>query len=111
MIPAPLLVQLLEHAGVSYGSFGTLESCCGDLADKIGAADVASDLIRKNTEMFLKAGVSKILTLSPHCLNSFKKNYAGLKDLASVHYTELLDDLIQKGFIKPVHGVPDSRMS
>ena len=99
------LVQLLEHAGVSYGSFGTLESCCGDLADKIGAADVASDLIRKNTEMFLKAGVSKILTLSPHCLNSFKKNYAGLKDLASVHYTELLDDLIQKGFIKPVHGV------
>jgi Fe-S oxidoreductase len=71
------LLSLLDHAGVSYGTLGTQESCCGDLADKIGAADVAADLARKNTEMFLEAGVSKILTLSPHCLNSFKKNYMG----------------------------------
>ena len=99
------LLGLLEHAGVSYGTLGTKESCCGDLADKIGVADVAADLTRKNTEMFLEAGVSKILTLSPHCLNSFKKNYAGLKQITTVHSTELLDELIQQGSIKPVNSL------
>jgi Fe-S oxidoreductase len=99
------LVRLLEQAGVSYGTLGTSESCCGDLADKIGAADLAADLTRKNTEMFLTAGASKILTLSPHCLNSFRKNYPGLKDLATVHATELLDELVVQGSLKPVNRV------
>ncbi len=97
------LLRLLDHAGVSYGVLGTRESCCGDLVDKIGASDVAADLTRKNTEMFLSAGVSKILTISPHCLNSFSKNYEGLKDIAVVHSTELLDKLLREGAIKPVN--------
>ena len=97
------LLSLLDHAGVSYGTLGTKESCCGDMVDKIGAADVAADLTRKNTEMFLEAGVSKILTISPHCLNSFRRNYEGLKKIANVHSTELLDKLIQEGSIKPVN--------
>ena len=95
------LLHLLNYAAVSYGTLGTKENCCGDLADKIGAADVAADLTRKNTEMFLEAGVAKILTFSPHCLNSFKKNYDGLKNITTVHYTELLDELIQNGPINP----------
>jgi Fe-S oxidoreductase len=49
--------------------------------------------------------VDKILTISPHCLTSFKKNYEGLKDVTTVHATELLDELIQKGEIKPVNRV------
>lgn len=97
------LLRLLDHAGVSYGTLGTKESCCGDLADKIGASDVVADLTRKNTEMFLEAGVSKILTISPHCLNSFSRNYEGLKKVANVHSSELLDKLIQEGAIKPVN--------
>jgi Fe-S oxidoreductase len=97
------LLRLLEHAGVSYGTLGTKESCCGDMADKIGATDVVADLTRNNTEMFLGAGVSKILTISPHCLNSFRKNYEGLKKIHTVHTTELIDELIQKGAIKPVN--------
>jgi quinone-modifying oxidoreductase subunit QmoC len=99
------LLRLLDYAGVSYGTLGTKESCCGDVVDKIGAADVAAVLTRKNTEMFLGAGVSKILTHSPHCLNSFKKNYEGLKQIANIHSTELLDELIQKGSIKPVNSL------
>lgn len=82
-----------------------MESCCGDMADKIGAADVAADLTRKNTEMFLEAGVSKILTISPHCLHSFRRNYEGLKNIVNVHSTELLDKLIQDGAIKPVNNL------
>ncbi len=97
------LLRLLEHAGVSYGTLGTRESCCGDLVDKIGAADVAAELTGKNTAMFLEAGVTKILTLSPHCLNSFTKDYEGLKNIAAVHATELMDELIREGALKPVN--------
>ncbi|MDI6852709.1 MAG: heterodisulfide reductase-related iron-sulfur binding cluster [Deltaproteobacteria bacterium] len=97
------LLRLLEHAGVSYGTLGTRENCCGDLAEKIGAAEVAADLARKNTQLFLEAGVSKILTLSPHCLNSFQRTYEGLKNVAVVHSSELLSELVQKGSIRPVH--------
>ncbi len=98
-------MRLLDYAAVSYGTLGTQESCCGDLADKIGAADLAAELAKKNTEMFLTAGVAKILTISPHCLNSFKQNYDGLKNITTVHYTELLDELIQKGAINPSNRV------
>ena len=97
------LLRLLEHAGVSYGTLGTKESCCGDMVDKIGAADVVADLARKNTEMFLEAGASKILTISPHCLSSFRSNYEGLKKIANIHSTQLLDKLIREGAIKPVN--------
>ncbi len=97
------LLRLLDHAGVSYGTLGTRESCCGDLADKVGAADVFADLARKNTEMFREAGVAKILTISPHCLTIFQKSYEGLTDLTQIHATELLDELIRQGAIVPVN--------
>jgi Fe-S oxidoreductase len=97
------LLRLLETAGVSYGSLGSQESCCGDMVDKIGAADVLADLTEKNTRMFQDAGVSKILTTSPHCLNSFSRNYEGLKNVTNEHYTELLDRLVQDGQLKPVN--------
>ncbi|MDR3629845.1 MAG: heterodisulfide reductase-related iron-sulfur binding cluster [Desulfocapsaceae bacterium] len=97
------LLKVLEKAGVSYGSLGTRESCCGDFADKIGSADVAADLAAKNTQMFQEAGVSKILAVSPHCLNTFSRNYDGLKAIAVEHYTELLDRLILNGRLAPVN--------
>ena len=98
---APALPQLLERAGVSFGTLGTEESCCGDQAYKIGAGDIFSELVRKNTELFLHAGVQKILTVSPHCLNAFKKNYAELKGfIGCEHYTELLDRLIEEGRLR-----------
>jgi len=95
------LLRLLEYAKVSYGSLGSKENCCGDMADKIGAAGVAGDLEKKNTEIFLNAGVSKILTVSPHCLNTFRKDYHKIENIEKLHYTELLDNLIKSGDIKP----------
>jgi len=100
------LLQLLESAGVSYGTLGTEESCCGDPAHKLGAADLFSELALKNTELFLRAGVRKILTTSPHCLNAFKNNYAELKGFAgSEHYTELFDRLVKEGRLRSTRQV------
>ncbi|MEA3231640.1 MAG: heterodisulfide reductase-related iron-sulfur binding cluster [Thermodesulfobacteriota bacterium] len=97
------LPQLLTRAGVSFGTPGTDENCCGDPAHKIGEESIFAQLVKKNTELFLRSGVRKILTTSPHCLNAFRKNYPELaQSVASEHYTELLDRLIAKGYLKPI---------
>jgi Fe-S oxidoreductase len=97
------LAQLLEYAGVTFGTLGVEESCCGDPAHKIGAGEISAELARNNTERFLHAGVKKILTTSPHCLNVFKNNYDGLKgSVSSEHYTELLDRLVAEGRLRPI---------
>ncbi len=89
------LIQLLNLAGVSYGSLGTKENCCGDLADRSGFNNTHTELVRKNTDLFLNSGVQKLLTNSPHCLNAFNNNYPGLNGaVEKEHYVTLLKDLI-----------------
>jgi quinone-modifying oxidoreductase, subunit QmoC len=100
------LAQLLAYAGVPLGTLDSETNCCGDPAHRIGANEIFSELALKNTELFLRAGVQKIVTTSPHCLNTFRNSYAGLKDaVASEHYTELLDRLVTQGRIKPIQEV------
>ncbi len=101
------LPQLLEYAGIAFGTLGAEESCCGDPAHRLGAGEIFSELALKNTDLFLRTGVHKILTTSPHCLNAFKNSYAGLKDsVAAEHYTELLDRLVTQGRLTPTLEVP-----
>jgi Fe-S oxidoreductase len=96
------LPQLLHHAGISFGTLGTEESCCGDHAHKMGAADTFSELVAKNTELFFRAGAKKILTTSPHCLQAFKNDYARLQGSVTIeHYAELLDLLVAEGRLLP----------
>ncbi len=103
---ARALPQLLERAGVSFGTLGIEESCCGDQAHKMGADDIFSGLVLNNTELFSRVGVRKILTVSPHCLNAFKNNYPLLKgSVVSEHYTELLDRLVKEERLRPVMEV------
>jgi Fe-S oxidoreductase len=98
------LPPLLDSSGVSFGILGTSESCCGDPAHQIGAGDLFSRLIKKNSDLFLQSGVQKILTTSPHCLNAFKHHYAELKGtVESEHYTELLQRLVEEGRLRPTH--------
>jgi Fe-S oxidoreductase len=101
------ILQLLKYAGIAFGTLGSEESCCGDPADRLGANEIFSELALKNTDLFLQAGVKKILTTSPHCLNTFKNSYAGLKDTVAIeHYTQLLDRLLAQGDLRPAVEVP-----
>jgi Fe-S oxidoreductase len=95
------LPPLLQAAGITFGTLGTQESCCGDQAQKMGAADLFKALSGRNSDLFIQAGVQKILTASPHCLNVFRKNYPDLKgSVSSEHYTELLCRLIEQGRLR-----------
>jgi len=100
------LARLLQKAAVSFGTLGSRESCCGDPAHKMGATDGFAGLVRQNSESLRKAGVHKLLTTSPHCLDAFKNHYPALKDaVASEHYTQLLERLVAKGRLQPVGQV------
>jgi Fe-S oxidoreductase len=101
------ILQLLEFAGIAFGTLGPEENCCGHPADSLGDNEIFSELALKNTDLFLQAGVKKILTTSPHCLNTFKNSYAGLKDTVAVeHYTALLDRRLAQGDLSPTLEVP-----
>jgi Fe-S oxidoreductase len=100
------LLQLLTSTGINLGTLGAQESCCGDPSHQLGAGELSSGMVLKNTELFLQAGVRKLLTTSPHCLNAFKNKYAGLAGLVVVeHYTELLDRLVHAGRLRPFREV------
>ena len=97
------LLRLLTCAGISFGTLGGREICCGDPAHQLGAGDLASGIVSQNTELFAREGVRKILTTSPHCLNAFKNNYNGSAGSPAVeHYTELLDRLVSERRLRPL---------
>ncbi len=95
------LLRLLQIAGVSVGTLGDKENCCGDLAHRSGDTATFNKLAEKNKAALAEAGVQKAVTASPHCLTAFRKYYEDL-NLSTEHYTELLWRLIQEGAIHPL---------
>jgi Fe-S oxidoreductase len=103
------LLRLLIQAGVSFGTLGTEERCCGDPAFRTGAADSFSTLSKQNMSLFERRGVERVLTASPHCLDTFRKVYADAQvNMEIEHYTVLLDRLISEGSLIPRHEIKNS---
>ena len=90
------LVKVLDKAGVDYGFIGEEESCCGAEGRRLGEEGLFEYCDEENVELFNSYNVNRIVTVSPHCYNSFKKEYHGLKHPV-LHYTELLAELLEDG--------------
>jgi Fe-S oxidoreductase len=91
--------KLLLTAGVSFGILGADEECDGNEVHILGESRVFQMLRERNTGLFQKAGVKKIITLSPHSYNIFRNEYpAGFEVF---HYTKILGELIEQGRLKP----------
>lgn len=101
---AKSLVSILNRAKVDFGILGTDESCCGSPIRWMGEMGLFEELRQRNTEMFEKYGMSKIVTISPHCYDAFKLYY-DLKGIEIQHYTEFLYELIDTGKVKPTKKV------
>ena len=90
------LVQVLNKAGIPYGIFED-EICCGHPALVIGDNYIFADIIEKNMEKIKNKNVSKIVTLSPHCYDTYNNSYpleeAGKVEV--IHYTQFIRDLIK----------------
>ncbi len=90
------LVKVLNKAGVDYGVIGEDESCCGSEVRRLGEEGLFEMCDEENVELLNSYNVDRIVTVSPHCYNTFKKEYHGLKTPV-LHYTELVAQLIEDG--------------
>ena len=100
------LVKVLQAAGVDFGLLGEKEKCCGDAIRKMGGEEVFGKLAETNISSFEEKGVKRIIAASPHCFNTFLKEYPGLGGNYEVwHYTQFLLELIKKGRLKPTRRV------
>jgi Fe-S oxidoreductase/nitrate reductase gamma subunit len=96
------LVNLLNKARVSFGILGAEEICCGETARRIGNEYLAQILMQQNIELFKNYGVRKIITICPHCFNTFKNEYHQFDGQYQVlHHTQLLLELIRSGRLRP----------
>ena len=97
---ARALARVLDAAGVSYGTLGEQEPCCGDAAHGLGQHDYLAQLIDANTRLFSERGVGALVTASPHCYDMFANHYPRDSGLKPLHYTQYLASLIEEGRLK-----------
>ncbi|MBD3289437.1 4Fe-4S dicluster domain-containing protein, partial [candidate division KSB1 bacterium] len=97
--------NIMEAAGVKYGILGEEEKCCGETARRLGNEYLAQTLMEMNVEQFRELGIKKIVTLCPHCFNTFKNEYQQFgAELEVYHYTEFIHKLIEDEKIKLKSG-------
>jgi Fe-S oxidoreductase len=98
--------KLLNEAGVKFAILGNNEKNSGDTARRLGNEFLFQELATKNIGEFEKYGVEKIITIDPHAYNTFKNEYPDFGLQAEVyHHTEVLDQLIKEGKLKPQYAV------
>lgn len=93
------MVAILKNAGVS---FGILEEnrCTGDPAKQMGNEFLFTEIAGQNIEEFNDLGVTKVITLCPHCFNSFTRHYPLLgAKFDVVPHAIMIRDLVEAGKI------------
>ncbi|MEM2104341.1 MAG: succinate dehydrogenase iron-sulfur subunit [Candidatus Bathyarchaeia archaeon] len=99
---ARAMASIFNSFGVDYATLGEEEWCCGDHILRMGEKGLFEMLAEHNVEVFQKFNADTIVTVSPHCYNTFKndKPYKEL-GLNVQHYTQYLAENLEKGKIAP----------
>jgi Fe-S oxidoreductase len=77
---ARAMATILDRAGISFGTLGAEEKCCGDSARRLGNEYLFQSLAQENIALFKAHGVKKIVTICPHGYNTLKREYPKLLD-------------------------------
>ena len=95
------MATILDAAGVTWGTLGKDEKCCGDSLRRLGNEFVFENMARENVRLLLERGVRKIVTQCPHCFTTLKNDYRqyGL-ELEVMHHSELIAQLLESGQLK-----------
>ena len=101
------VAELLYMSGVKFGVLGKRETCSGDPARRSGNEFLYQILSRENIETlqetFGTRGVKKIVVTCPHCFTTIGRDYKQQGfELQMVHHTQLLNQLVKEGRLKPV---------
>ncbi len=100
------LVQVLSRAGVSFGTLGKKEPCCGEIARRLGEDGLFEDQMERGLKQFSRRKVQDVVTSSPHCFHTMHNDYRRFEELEPEdqrgaprvrHYVHLLDELVLAG--------------
>ncbi len=96
------MAKVFTKMGLTFATLGAEEWCCGDHMLRLGERGLFEELAEHNIAKFKEFNAQKIVTLSPHCYNTFKndKPYADAK-LNVQHYTQFLAEALEQGKLKP----------
>ncbi len=116
---ARAFVRILTHAGVAFGTLGQKETCCGDIARRVGETGLFEEQVEKTGALIDRYGVTDLVTSSPHCFNLIKNEYPRLvaeggaatgggcrPPLRVRHYTQVLEELLREGRLSMAVSVP-----
>ena len=95
------VARILDKSGVSWGTLGRDELCCGESLRRLGNEYVFDRIAKANIKMFEEKGIRKIITQCPHCYSALKNDYKqyGVK-LEVVHHTEFISNMIKDSKLK-----------
>ena len=101
------VAELLYMSGVKFGVLGKRETCSGDPARRSGNEFLYQILSRENIETlqetFGTRGIKKVVVTCPHCFTTIGRDYKQQGfELQMVHHTQLLNQLVKEGRLKPV---------
>ncbi len=103
---ATALVSVLDRCGVSFGTLGKKEPCCGDIARRVGEQGLLEEQRDKTLALLRKRDLARLVCSSPHCWDTFTKLYPSRWDgeggepgraFEALHYTQLLARLLAEG--------------
>ena len=106
---ATAMVKLLNAGGVDFAVLGKEEQCTGDIARRAGNEYLFQMMAKANIELFAGYDVKKIITICPHCYNTFKNEYPDFGGTYEVlSHVEVLLDLVRRGKLKPTEKIEGS---
>jgi len=100
------MVKILQEAGIDFAVLGEEERCTGDPARRMGHEYLFAMQAEANVELLEEYEFKHILTICPHCFNTFSKEYGDYGgDYSVVHHSQLIDTLITEGRLKLQNSV------
>jgi Fe-S oxidoreductase len=95
---------VLRAAGIRFAVLGVEEPCCGEAALSVGHQPYFEEIAAHTAQVFQERGVKRLVAISPHCYDVFKNHYPSYSvDFQPLHYTQLLDELVEAGRLKFKH--------
>jgi Fe-S oxidoreductase/nitrate reductase gamma subunit len=100
--------RIMKHVGVSFGTLGAYEPCCGDIARRVGETGLFEEKMETCLNVFRDHHINKVITSSPHCFHTMRNEYSAHQKIVSPdepliyfrHYTEFLEELISSGSLR-----------
>jgi len=94
--------EAFQAVGLDFGILYDSERNSGNDVRRVGEEGLFEVLVEQNCKALQKAQFKAIITTDPHTYNTLKNEYPAdvMQDRKVMHYSELLDQLIQSGQLK-----------